>query len=61
MPVAVLAALGRFTMNEDRPADLRGVAWLRLVKVWGCLRYDDHTWLSPARVSLHEGVLQATM
>ena len=61
MPVAVVAALERFTLNKNRPPYFRGVAWLRLVKVWGCMRYDDHTWLSPSRMTLHEGVLQATM
>ena len=35
LPVAVVAALEVFVCEPERPAYLRGVGWLRLLKVWG--------------------------
>ena len=31
--------------DEGLAKYLRGVVWLRLVKIWAALRYDDHSWL----------------
>eukprot|EP00969_Alexandrium_andersonii_P284085 12559580-Alexandrium_andersonii.AAC.1 len=61
IPVAILAALERYVLNDQRPSYLRGVAWARLVKMWVTLRYDDLSWSSPLRLHLHEGTLAATL
>ena len=60
-PVAILAALEMYVADESNPPYLRGVAWVRLVKVWATLRYDDHSWLSPETIIYQDGVLSATL
>ena len=44
--------------REGAPKYLRGVAWLRLLKVWAVLPYDS-SWLAPPRPALVEGPLTA--
>ena len=53
-------ALEKFVIDEENPDYRRGVAWLRLVKVWATLRYDYASWLSPHRVSRVDGELAGT-
>ena len=60
-PVFIIMAMEIYVVNEDNPDYLRGVAWLRLVKTWASLRYDDHSWLSPSRVTFFDGELTATL
>ena len=60
-PAAIIAAMERFVVDQEKPDYLRGVAWLRLVKIWAVLRYDDHSWLAPELLSMVGGVLLATM
>ena len=60
-PVAILAAFEKYLMDGTNPDYLRGLAWIRLVKVWATLRYDDHTWLRPSALSLTDGSLAAVL
>jgi len=38
--------------DGDKPTYLRGMAWIVLVCVWGCMRIDDLAGLDPKRLSL---------
>ena len=37
-------------MNEQHPLFLRGLAWVKLLKVWAALRFDDLKGLLPREV-----------
>lgn len=60
-PVAILAAFEKYIMVRTNPDYLRGLAWIRLIKVWATLRFDDHTWLRPSALSLTDGTLAAVL
>ena len=60
-PVAILAALEVAVSDRALPTYLRGVAWLRLVKIWGTLRFDDTSWLAPSGLHVRDGALTATL
>jgi hypothetical protein len=49
--VAVLVALELYVLSE-RPLFQRAFAWVKLVKVWACLRTDDVFGIDPARMRL---------
>jgi hypothetical protein len=46
---------------SDRPKFHRGVAWLRLVKLWTCMRFDDTKGLRPSRLILGDGGLRGVL
>ena len=45
LPVRLLVAFERAVVCEDRPAYTRLYAWLRLIKYWASLRFDDLRWV----------------
>jgi hypothetical protein len=47
MPLVLLAALELYVMDANKPNGLRVIAWCRLVKVFGVLRWDDLQRLRP--------------
>jgi hypothetical protein len=60
-PSVLIEALEAMVLDEQETKYLRGVAWLRLVKVWGSLRYSCHSYISPSRLSMFEGELYGTL
>ena len=58
---AMIADLERLVVRTSESGYLRGVAWVRLVKVWASLRYDDLSWLAPAALRLGTRGLEATL
>jgi len=61
IPAVVIEALEGLVMDFSAGKYVRGVAWLRLVKVWAAMRFSCHNYLSPSRLSLHEGELYGTL
>jgi hypothetical protein len=53
----MLLALERYVVS-GRPKYHRYLAWIRLVKVYACLRYDDCRGIPPARLRLTPGGLR---
>ena len=51
-PLVMLGAMECMVMNEDRVLGMRIVAWARLVKVYGVLRWDDLQRLRPRDLML---------
>jgi hypothetical protein len=56
----MLLALELFICSQ-RPKYKRFVAWIRLLKVYGCLRFDDTKGLVPERIRLSSSGLRATL
>ena len=52
LPVRVVAALESFVVSEAHKTYARMFAFFKLLKVWACLRFDDHRGLVPA--GLHQ-------
>ena len=52
LSTAMIIALEVLVTDVDKPTYLRGVAWIVLICVWGCMRIDDLAGLDPKRLSL---------
>ena len=61
LPLAVIAGLERLVVKDGPPTYVRMYAWIRLIKVWGTLRFDDHRGLEPRNVALTEAGLVGTL
>ena len=61
IPSILIEALEGMVLDSTSANYIRGVAWLRLVKVWCSLRYSCHNYLSPARLSMFEGELYGVL
>ena len=46
---------------SGRPCFAKVLAWLRLVKVWSCLRFNDHCGISPGSLRLTPGGLRGVI
>ena len=46
---------------SDRPRFKRGLAWVRLIKLWCCLRFDDTRGVRPSRLRLGPQGLRGTL
>ena len=46
VPVSVVISWEKAVLDEDLPRFARAYAWFRLMKLWGCMRFDDTTGLS---------------
>ena len=61
IPVMVLFALELVVLDTVRFLYVRGFAWVKLLKFWASLRYDDLQWLAPASTVLTAAGLHATL
>ena len=61
LPLSAAIALERLILTQDAPKFVRMMAWFKLIKLWGALRFDDHRGLVPRSVSLRENGLHATL
>lgn len=52
LPVALVMALEKAVMDLRFPRFLRGYAWFRLVKLWGCLRFNATVGLDFGSITL---------
>ena len=57
LTVGVIIAMEVYVCSDGAPRALRVAAWLRLVKVYGALRWDDFRRIIPADVELRESGL----
>ena len=61
LPVALVMALEKAVMDLRFPRFLRGYAWFRLVKLWGCLRFNDTVGLDFGSITLESFGLQGDL
>ena len=58
---AFLPALEEVVMDEEAPDVLRVAAWIKLLKVWSSLRFDDVVHLKLSTFRWYDGQLSATL
>jgi hypothetical protein len=56
VPLQMIVSLEKTVLNTCRPLYPRALAWYRLVKLWGSLRFDDTLGMDPSLMNLHEGL-----
>ena len=49
---AMIESMEKYSVDPDKPKYLRIVCWVRLLKIWGSLRYDCHTHMRPQELLL---------
>ena len=59
--LGMLMALELYVLDVSRPRYCRGVAWLRLVKIWASLRFDDTLGIRPELMILTASGLEAQL
>ena len=59
--VAMVQALERLVCDESVPKFPRMMAWWKLAKVFGCLRFDDHRGLLPGTIYVTESGLTGSL
>jgi hypothetical protein len=59
--VSVVVALELAVCDADIPKYLRGLAWVRLIKLWASLRFSDVQWTSPASLVMDAQGLTGTL
>lgn len=55
--VGVLVAMEVYVVNEEHPKALRVASWMRLIKVYGALRWDDFKRIRPEDLVLRDSGL----
>jgi hypothetical protein len=58
---AMIPALERQVLDDQSPTYTRMYAWWKLLKVYGCLRFDDHRGIQPATLLLGPTGLSTTL
>ena len=61
LPVKLVTRLEAMVMDEEQPKYRRYYAWLRLLKLWAALRFDDLRWVEPARVEMTASGLRLSL
>ena len=61
VPLYFMACFEDFVICEAQPLYWRLFSWYRLVRIWGTVRFDDHTGLMPASMRLISGSLRGTL
>ena len=59
--LGIVLSLELYVVDDSRPRYCRGVAWLRLVKIWASLRFDDTLGIRPELMVLTSGGLEAQL
>eukprot|EP00434_Breviolum_minutum_P043184 symbB.v1.2.038481.t1/scaffold6004.1/size21842/3 len=60
-PVVMLEAMEQTVLKTDALLGLRMVAWMKLVKTWGALRFDDLQKIKPEGLSMLSGRMTTTL
>jgi hypothetical protein len=58
---AMLESMELYVLDSHKPKYLRIVCWVRLLKVWGALRYDCHTHIKPHELILSQSGLSTVL
>ena len=61
MPSAFLSALEAVVVSESQPASVRVAAWVKLVKVWASLRFDDMANMTTGEVRFNDGQMSGVL
>ena len=59
--ISMVLALELLVMDKHKPEFVRGLAWLRLVKLWCSLRFSDTLGMLPERMQLTQSGLRVTL
>ena len=59
--LAIVISLELCVVDVSNPIYCRGVAWLRLVKIWASLRFDDTLGIRPELMRLSSAHLEAQL
>ena len=57
-PVLVVVAFELYLRNESNPPYKRMLAWVKLVRIWGAMRFDDTLHIDPSTLALRESGLE---
>ena len=60
-PVVMLESMEKTVLDEAVDMGLRVIAWTKLVKVWGGLRFDDMQKINPENLSMVGGRMTTTL
>ena len=60
-PALLLVKMERFVLDKGEATVLRVFAWIKLLKIWACLRWSDLQAIKPADLRLTEGRLATTL
>lgn len=60
-PAIVIEAMELLVLEENAVLGLRILAWAKLIKIWGALRFDDLQKIQPANLSMQGGRLTTTL
>jgi hypothetical protein len=61
LPVKLITWLEATVMDVEQPKYVRYYAWLRLLKYWAALRFDDLRWIEPAKVEMTASGLRLSL
>ena len=61
MPCLLMMKFEGFVVDDSLQLYWRLFAWYRLLRVWACLRFDDHRGLLPSSLRLVAGSLRGTL
>ena len=60
-PAVAVESLEALVLDTERTVCLRIMAWVKLLKIWGALRFDDMQKIKPADLQLTGGRLTTTL
>ena len=60
-PVVMLESMEKTVLDEAVDMGLRVIAWTKLIKVWGGLRFDDMQKINPENLSMVGGRMTTTL
>ena len=60
-PVRLVEAMEVLVVKEEAPAFVRGLAWVKLIKVWGAMRHSDTTGMKYESLSMEPYGLAADL
>ena len=60
-PVVMIEAMEKTVLKTEAAMGLRLISWVKLVKIWGSLRFDDVQKINPESLSMLEGRMTTTL
>ena len=60
-PVVFIQSLEAMVEDDKLLLGLRAVAWIKLVKIWGALRWDDIQKVNPKELKYYAGRMTTTL
>ena len=61
LPLGFVSGFEQLIVDAHKPKYIRMLAWYRLLRVWTCLRFDDHRGLLPSSFHFVNGSVRGTL